>query len=182
MRADRGERVFSRDAAREQVAAWRRAGEVVVLANGVFDVLHVGHARHLADARALGTRLVVAVNGDRSAAALKGVGRPVVGAADRARLIAALRPVDLVVVFEEPTVEDLIAELRPAVHAKGTDYRTDTVPEREAAAAAGTVVAITGDPKQHASRELVERVRARLRGEGSAPGDAGPTRAGSRGA
>ena len=182
MRAERGTRVVTRARAREQVAAWREAGEVVVLANGVFDLLHVGHARHLAGARALGTRLVVAVNGDRSAAALKGAGRPVVSAQDRARLIAALRPVDLVVVFEEPTVEVLLGELRPAVHAKGTDYRTDTVPERAAAAAAGTAVAITGDPKGHASGELVERVRARLRPGGAAPGDAGAPRARGRGA
>jgi rfaE bifunctional protein nucleotidyltransferase chain/domain len=154
-------RVVSRALARTQAAAWRAAGESVVLANGVFDLLHVGHARYLAGAARLGTRLIVAVNGDASARALKGPGRPVMAAADRSRLVAALCPVDLVVVFEEPTVDRLIEELRPAVHAKGTDYRLDTVPERATALAQGTSVAIAGDPKTHASRELFERVRRR---------------------
>jgi rfaE bifunctional protein nucleotidyltransferase chain/domain len=163
VRSSRGTLAVSRARAREQAAAWRAAGEIVVLANGVFDLLHVGHVRYLAGARALGTRLIVAVNDDRSAAAHKGAGRPVMAAADRARLVAALRPVDLVVVFDEPTVDHLIEALRPAVHAKGTDYRADTVPERATAAALGAAVAIAGDPKGHASRELVERVRERAR-------------------
>ncbi len=161
MRVARAGLVVARERAREQAAAWREAGETVVLANGVFDLLHVGHARYLAGARQLGTRLIVAVNGDRSAREHKGAGRPVMGAAERARLVAALRPVDLVVGFEEPTVDRLIEELRPHVHAKGTDYRADTVPERATALAHGAAVAITGDPKRHASRELVERVRER---------------------
>lgn len=157
-------KVVPRAQAAHQAAVWRAAGERVVLANGVFDLLHVGHARYLADARTLGDRLVVAVNGDRSAAALKGAGRPVLAATDRAALVAALRGVDLVTVFEEETVDRLLAELRPAVHAKGTDYRPETTPERAAAASVGTITAIAGDPKTHASRELVERVRARARG------------------
>jgi rfaE bifunctional protein nucleotidyltransferase chain/domain len=142
-------------------AEWRAGGERVVLANGVFDLLHVGHVRYLRGARALGDRLVVAVNGDRSAASLKGAGRPVMGAGDRALLVAALRGVDAVVVFEEPTVEGLLDELRPTVHAKGTDYTRESVPERGTAAAAGIETAIAGDPKAHASRELVSRVRER---------------------
>jgi len=154
-------RVVARAEARATVDAWRAAGERVVLANGVFDLLHVGHARYLNAARALGDRLVVAVNGDASAAAHKGPGRPVMGVRDRTALIAALRAVDLVVAFDEPTVDALLAELRPAVHAKGTDYRPDTVPERATVAALGGVTAIAGDPKAHASRELVERIRAR---------------------
>ncbi|MBI5708691.1 MAG: adenylyltransferase/cytidyltransferase family protein [Candidatus Eisenbacteria bacterium] len=160
-RARAAEKLVARAAARARVAAWRVAGERVVLANGVFDLLHVGHARYLAAARALGTRLVVAVNGDRSAAAHKGAGRPVMGADDRALLVAALGAVDLVVVFDEPTVDALLAELAPAVHAKGTDYRPDTVPERATVASLGGVTAIAGDPKAHASREIVERVRRR---------------------
>ena len=151
-------------AAERATRAWRAAGERVVLANGVFDLLHVGHVRYLAGARALGERLVVAVNGDRSAASLKGRGRPVLSAADRARLEAALRAVDAVVVFEEPTVDSLLAALEPAVHAKGTDYERDRVPERAAAESLGIETAITGDPKAHASRELVSRVRERCGG------------------
>lgn len=146
------------------VAAWREVGERVVLANGVFDLLHVGHARYLAGARALGTRLVVAVNGDRSSATAKGAGRPVVAAGDRAALVAALRGVDRVVIFEEPTVDALLAELRPAVHAKGTDYREESVPERATMRTLGGRTEITGDPKSHATRDLVARVRERCGG------------------
>ncbi len=158
-------RIVPRSAAVEDAARWRSAGERVVLANGVFDVLHVGHTRYLAGARALGTRLVVAVNGDASAARLKGAGRPVVAARDRAALVAALRGVDRVVVFEDATVDDLLRDLQPAVHAKGTDYRVETVPERDTVRALGGTTAITGDAKSHASRDLVERVRERCRGE-----------------
>jgi rfaE bifunctional protein nucleotidyltransferase chain/domain len=169
----------SRAVARQQAVDWRAAGDAVVLANGVFDLLHVGHARYLAGAAQLGTRLIVAVNGDASAHALKGAGRPVMAAEERARLVAALRPVDLVVIFEEPTVDRLIEELRPAVHAKGTDYRPDTVPERATARAQGASVAIAGDPKTHASRELFERVRAR--GTADAPERAAPVPGATRG-
>jgi rfaE bifunctional protein nucleotidyltransferase chain/domain len=154
------------EAARGAVRAWREQGEKIVLANGVFDLLHVGHARYLAGARALGTRLIVAVNGDASAARLKGVGHPVMPASDRARLVAALRGVDAVVVFDDPAVDGLLEALRPHVHAKGTDYTRETVPERAAAAALGIETAIAGDPKAHASRDLLGRVRAR--GTGSA--------------
>jgi len=157
VRAD--ERVVSRDVALEAVRAWKAAGSRVVLANGVFDLLHVGHVRYLAGARALGDRLVVAVNGDRSAHALKGEGRPVQGAEERAGLVAALRGVDLVVRFEETNVEALLEQLAPDVHAKGTDYRVDTVPERATMARLGGVTAIAGDAKRHASGELYQRIR-----------------------
>jgi D-glycero-beta-D-manno-heptose 1-phosphate adenylyltransferase len=144
--------------------AWRERGETIVLANGLFDLIHVGHARYLAGARALGTRLIVAVNGDRSAARLKGKGHPVLPAQDRARLVAALRGVDAVVVFDDPSVETLLATLRPHVHAKGTDYTRESVPERAAAQALGIETAIAGDPKAHASRDLLSRARARRPG------------------
>jgi rfaE bifunctional protein nucleotidyltransferase chain/domain len=158
------ERIVGRAEIAETVAAWRVAGERVVLANGVFDLLHVGHARYLAGARSLGTRLVVAVNGDRSSAASKGAGRPVLGVGDRAALVAALRGVDRVVIFEEPTVDALLLELRPAVHAKGTDYREDNVPERATMRTLGGRTEITGDAKSHATRDLVARVRERCGG------------------
>ena len=153
-------RIVSREGAAADAAAWRVAGERVVLANGVFDLLHVGHVRYLQQARALGTRLIVAVNDDASVAGKKDPGRPVLLARDRASLVASLRGVDRVVLFDDPTVDALLRELKPHVHAKGTDYRTDTVPERATAAEVGAETAITGDAKQHASRELVERVRA----------------------
>lgn len=158
-RVHTAERVVSRDAAVATAAAWRRAGARVVLANGVFDLLHVGHARYLSGARTLGDRLIVAINDDASAAAQKGPGRPVQGAAERARLVAALSSVDRVVVFDEPTVDALLEALAPEVHAKGTDYRVDTVPERGTMERLGGVTAIAGDAKHHASRELYERIR-----------------------
>ena len=153
-------RIVSREQAAADTAAWRAAGERVVLANGVFDLLHVGHVRYLQEARALGERLIVAVNGDASVAGKKGPGRPVLSARDRAALVASLRGVDRVVLFEDSTVDALLRELRPHVHAKGTDYRADNVPERATAREVGAQTAITGDAKNHASRELVERVRA----------------------
>ena len=153
------ERVVVRAQAREAVRAWKAAGLRVVLANGVFDLLHVGHARYLGGARAHGDRMIVAVNGDRSAHALKGQGRPAQGADERAELVAALRGVDTVVVFDEPSVDALLEALAPDVHAKGTDYRVDTVPERATMARLGGVTAIAGDAKEHASGELYERIR-----------------------
>lgn len=151
-------RVVAREQAIARCAAWRAAGEKVVFANGVFDLLHVGHVRYLAGARALGDRLVVGVNGDRSAAT-KGPGRPVMAATERAGLVASLRGVDLVVVFDEPTVDGLLRELAPAVHAKGTDYRVDNVPERATMQSLGGETAIVGDAKNHASRDLFARIR-----------------------
>jgi rfaE bifunctional protein nucleotidyltransferase chain/domain len=158
-RSRTAEKVLARDRAVEIARDARAAGKRVVLANGVFDLLHVGHARYLAGARALGDLLMVAVNGDRSAHALKGNGRPVQDARERATLVAALRVVDHVVIFEEPSVDTLLEALAPDVHAKGTDYRVDTVPERATMARLGGVTAIAGDIKQHASGELYQRIR-----------------------
>jgi rfaE bifunctional protein nucleotidyltransferase chain/domain len=153
------DRVVTRERAIASVHAWKAERLRVVLANGVFDLLHVGHARYLAGARSLGDRLVVAVNGDRSAQALKGPGRPVQSARERAELVAGLRGVDRVVIFDEPSVDALLESLAPDVHAKGTDYRVDTVPERATMARLGGVTAIAGDVKQHASGELYQRIR-----------------------
>jgi D-glycero-beta-D-manno-heptose 1-phosphate adenylyltransferase len=151
-------KIFQRAELPARVAEWRNAGEAVVLANGCFDLLHVGHVRYLQAASAEGDRLVVAVNDDRSVAALKGVGRPILGAADRAELVAALRGVDYVVVFSDDTVERLLLLVRPDVHCKGTDYTVATVPERAVVASYGGRTAIVGDAKQHATRELLKRI------------------------
>ena len=137
----------------------RRQGKKIVLANGCFDILHVGHVRYLRGARAEGDALVVGVNADAGVSGLKGPGRPVLNERARALLVAALREVDYVVVFPEPNVDALLAELRPDVHAKGTDYTADTVPERAAAEQLGIRVAIVGDPKEHSTRELLQSVR-----------------------
>ncbi len=137
----------------------RRRGERIVLANGCFDLLHVGHIRYLEGARKEGDVLVVAVNSDVSVRALKGPGRPVLPEQARAQLVAALRAVDYVVVFGENSVEELLRAIQPAVHAKGTDYAPDTVPERETAAKLGVRVAIVGDAKRHSTRGLLARLR-----------------------
>lgn len=147
------------EAVREQVDAARREGRTVALANGCFDVLHVGHARYLEGAKAEADVLVVGVNGDSSVRRLKGEGRPVMPAADRALLVAALRAVDHVVVFEEDDVTRLLLDLRPDVHCKGTDYTVDSVPERETVRAYGGRTAIVGDPKDHSTRDLLRAIR-----------------------
>jgi D-glycero-beta-D-manno-heptose 1-phosphate adenylyltransferase len=150
----------------EEAARWvdaqRRKGRRIVLANGVFDLLHVGHVRYLSAARALGDVLVVAVNSDASVRRLKGRGRPIMSASERAELIGALRPVDAVVIFEEDTVGRLVDVLRPDVQAKGTDYTEATVPERAAVLAAGGHVAIAGDPKDHSTRDLIRTIVERF--------------------
>ncbi len=150
----------------EEAARWadarRREGRRIVLANGVFDLLHVGHVRYLEAARALGDVLVVAVNSDASVRRLKGQGRPIMSAAERAELIGALGSVDAVVVFEEDTVDRLVGALRPDVQAKGTDYTEATVPERTAVLAAGGRVAIAGDPKDHSTRDLIRVIAERF--------------------
>jgi D-glycero-beta-D-manno-heptose 1-phosphate adenylyltransferase len=143
----------------ERVRAARREGRTVALANGCFDVLHVGHVRYLAGAKAEADVLVVGVNGDGSVQRLKGEGRPVLPESDRALLVAALRVVDHVVVFEEDDVRRLLLELRPDVHCKGTDYTADTVPERDVVRSYGGRVAIVGDPKDHDTRKLIARIR-----------------------
>ena len=143
----------------DAVARDKAAGRTIALANGCFDLLHVGHARYLQGAAAEADRLVVAVNDDRSVAALKGLGRPVQPAVDRAELVAALRGVDYVVVFGDPTVERLLILLKPDVHCKGTDYTIDSVPERAVVLSYGGRTAIVGDSKQHNTRELLARIR-----------------------
>jgi D-glycero-beta-D-manno-heptose 1-phosphate adenylyltransferase len=144
---------------REKLAEHNRRGQRVVFANGCFDTLHVGHIRYLEGARREGDVLVVGVNADSSVCALKGPGRPILDENARAQLVAALRSVDYVVLFAEPNVEALLEELRPDVHAKGTDYTTESVPERAVAARLGIRVAIVGDPKDHSTRELLESIR-----------------------
>ena len=136
------------------------AREGLVLANGLFDLLHVGHVRYLEAARAEGRALVVALNTDRSARALKGPSRPVVPLAERLEMVAALRCVDYVTWFDEDTVENLLRHLRPAAHAKGTDYTVESVPEREVARSLGIRTVIVGDPKRHASSEMIERLKS----------------------
>ena len=137
----------------------RRDGRTIAFANGCFDLLHVGHIRYLEGARREGDVLVVGVNDDASVALLKGPGRPVLHEAARAQLVAALRAVDYVVLFGESTVESLLEYLLPDVHAKGTDYTADTVPERATAARLGIRVAIVGDPKDHSTRSFLDCVR-----------------------
>ena len=140
------------------IARDRADGKSIAFANGCFDLLHVGHLRYLQGAAAEADRLVVAVNDDASVAALKGAGRPILAAADRAELVAALRGVDYVLVFSDANVERLLLLLKPDVHCKGTDYTVDTVPERAVVASYGGRTAIVGDPKQHATRELLKRI------------------------
>ncbi len=134
---------------------WRHAGERVILANGNFDLLHVGHVRYLKGAKELGGKLVVAINSDASVRALKGEGRPVMPAEERAEIVAALADVDAVVVFPELDARALIREIRPDIQAKGTDYTIDSVPERDAVAECGGRVAIVGDSKDHSTSEII---------------------------
>jgi rfaE bifunctional protein nucleotidyltransferase chain/domain len=155
-------KIFSRQALSEKVQAWKRAGEPVILANGCFDVLHVGHIRYLHAAKQLGGRLVVAINADESVRAVKGPGRPLMPENERAEIIAALADVDAVVIFSEPDVRALIRELRPDVQAKGTDYSVDSVPERDEVIACGGRVEIVGDPKDHSSSALLHKIVAAI--------------------
>ena len=141
-----------------EVARDRAAGRTVALANGCFDLLHVGHVRYLEAAAAEADRLIVAVNDDPSVAELKGAGRPILPASDRAELVAALRGVDYVVVFADPNVERLLLLLKPDVHCKGTDYTVESVPERAIVLQYGGRTAIVGDEKTHATRDLVKRI------------------------
>jgi rfaE bifunctional protein nucleotidyltransferase chain/domain len=152
------EKILTRDELVAAVAAERSAGRTIAFANGCFDLLHVGHVRYLQAAAAEADRLVVAVNDDVAASA-KGPGRPILPAAVRAELVAAIRGVDYVSVFSEPTVAALLTLLRPDVHCKGTDYTIETVPERETVRSYGGRIAIVGDPKDHSTRDLVARIR-----------------------
>ena len=153
------DKILSRERLVEVVAADRRAGRTIAFANGCFDLLHAGHIRYLQAAAAEADCLVVAVNDD-AAAGKKGPGRPILTADVRAELVAALRGVDYVTIFPEPTVTELLLLLRPDVHCKGTDYTVDTVPERETVRAYGGRIAIVGDPKDHATRDLLARIRS----------------------
>ena len=161
---DTREKILSRNALLEQLAGQRRHRRRIVLANGCFDLLHVGHIRYLEGARREGDLLVVGVNSDASERVLKGDGRPILPAQARAELVAALAAVDYVVIFDEPNVEVLLTAIRPDVHAKGTDYTAETVPERKLAAELGIRIAIVGDPKRHSTRELLARLSRSFHG------------------
>jgi len=152
-------KIVSREQLRETLVREKHKGKRVVFANGCFDTLHVGHVRYLEGARDEGDLLVVGVNADSSVCKLKGPGRPILDEQARAQLVAALRAVDFVVVFGEPNVEALLEYLRPDVHAKGTDYTAENVPERALADRLGIRVAIVGDPKDHSTRQLLESIR-----------------------
>ncbi len=153
------EKILSRDALPRRVAEWRNVGERITLANGNFDLLHVGHVRYLRGAKALGGKLVVAINSDASVRALKGEGRPVMPEGERAEIVAALSDVDAVVIFPELDVRAIIREIQPDIQAKGTDYTADSVPERDTVAEYGGRVEIVGDPKDHSTTEII---RSRL--------------------
>ena len=149
------DKILGREELKRRVAEWRRAGERITLANGCFDLLHVGHVRYLRAAKQLGGRLIVAVNADESVRRLKGEGRPLIPAEERAEILSALADVDAVVIFPEADVRALIRELQPDVQAKGTDYTADTVPERDAVLQYGGRVEIVGDPKDHSASEII---------------------------
>jgi D-glycero-beta-D-manno-heptose 1-phosphate adenylyltransferase len=156
---DTREKIVSREGLHAILEEHRRSSRKIVFANGVFDLLHAGHVRYLQAARAEGDLLVVGINSDSSTRKLKGEGRPILTERARAALVAALRVVDYVVIFDELDVNSLLRELQPDVHAKGTDYTPDTVPERELAAMLGIRVAVVGDPKHHSTRDLLARLR-----------------------
>ena len=158
--------ILTREALVEQVRGDRARGLTIAFANGAFDLVHVGHVRYLDGARQEADRLIVAVNDDESVRQAKGPDRPIMAAADRAELVAALRAVDYVVLFAEPTVTPLLELLKPDVHCKGTDYTVDTVPERATVHAYGGRIAIVGDPKSHSTSALVERLGADDAGRG----------------
>ena len=154
-------KILSRVQLQQCVQQWRRAGEKITLANGAFDLLHVGHVRYLRGAKALGGKLVVAINSDESVRALKGEGRPVAPQNERAEMVAALADVDAVVIFPEADVRAIIREIRPDIQAKGTDYTAESVPERDVVMEYGGRVEIVGDPKDHSTSEIVRSRLAR---------------------
>ena len=151
-------RILNREQLLARVQEARSAGARIVLANGCFDVLHVGHVRYLAGARELGDVLVVGINSDAQVERLKGDGRPIMPATERGEIVAALESVTYVTIFDEPTVEQLLLTLKPDVHAKGTDYTEETVPERAVVRSYGGRVAIVGDPKDHSTSEILTRL------------------------
>lgn len=150
--------VLSRTELISRVAAERAAGQIIILANGCFDLIHAGHIRYLNGAKELGGFLIVGLNSDRQVRHLKGSGRPFIAEQERAEIIASLRCVNAVTIFDEPTVDELIDAIRPDIHAKGTDYTTDSVPERERVRGYGGRVAIVGDPKDHSSTDLIKAI------------------------
>ena len=152
-------RILSRDAVVSETSSARQAGKTIVFANGCFDVLHAGHIRYLQGARELGDVLVVAINADDQVKLLKGRGRPILAERERAELVASLEVVDFVTIFDEPTVEQLLLALKPDVHAKGTDYTEETVPERDVVRSFGGRIAIVGDPKNHSTSEMLKRFK-----------------------
>lgn len=157
MRNESQERILNRAQLVDRVGEARRQGKTVVLANGCFDVLHVGHVRYLKGAKALADLLVVGINGDEQVAIQKGAGRPIISDLERAEIVASLEAVDYVTIFSEPTVEALLLQLRPDIHAKGTDYTLDTVPERDVVRSFGGRVAIVGDPKDHSTSAILSK-------------------------
>ncbi len=157
-------KILSRAALRERVEEWRRTGEQIVLTNGCFDLLHVGHVRYLRGAKELGGKLIVAINSDDSVRQIKGEGRPAMPALERAEILAALSDVDAIVIFDEPDVRALLREIHPDVQAKGTDYTRENVPERDEVRAYGGRVEIVGDPKDHSTTELLKQLQPRRGG------------------
>ena len=151
-------RILDREELLARVQEDRRHGAKIIFANGCFDVLHVGHVRYLAGARELGDVLVVGINADEQVQRLKGPGRPVLSATERAEIVASLESVTYVTIFDEPTVEQLLLAIKPDVHAKGTDYTEETVPERDVVRSYGGRVAIVGDPKDHSTSEILSRI------------------------
>ena len=157
-------KILHREQLKQQVAEWRAAGEKITLANGCFDLLHVGHVRYLHAAKKLGGKLIVGINADESVRGLKGESRPLMPAEERAEILAALSDVDAIVIFPEPDVRALIREIRPDIHAKGTDYTSDSVPERDTVIECGGRVEIVGDPKNHSATEIIRnRLEKRTR-------------------
>ncbi|PYV60913.1 MAG: D-glycero-beta-D-manno-heptose 1-phosphate adenylyltransferase [Acidobacteria bacterium] len=151
----REKKILNREGLKQRIAHWRADGEKITLANGCFDLLHVGHVRYLHAAKQLGGRLVVAINSDESVRTLKGQGRPLMAAEERAEILAALSDVDAVVVFPEADVRALVREIHPDIHAKGTDYTADSVPERDTVIECGGRVEIVGDPKDHSATDII---------------------------
>jgi D-glycero-beta-D-manno-heptose 1-phosphate adenylyltransferase len=152
------DRILTQKDLRTRVHAARQNGAKIVFANGCFDVLHVGHIRYLQGAKAQGDLLVVGINSDRQVSMLKGHGRPIMADTERAEMVASIAAVDLVTIFDEPTVENLLLALRPDIHAKGTDYTEETVPEREVVRSYGGRVAIVGDPKNHSTSKILDKM------------------------
>jgi len=158
-----GDKLVERDRLKEIVAELKKKGKRIVLANGCFDLIHIGHIRYLKGAKAEGDILIVALNSDDSVRKLKGPPRPILTASERAEILSAFPFIDYIVIFDEPTVSSLLLDLKPDVHAKGTDYTVETVPEREIVKSYGGKTAIVGDPKLHSTSELIARIRDRVR-------------------